>query len=56
VVKTKNDLLRAIHKNSIKRAGQFARKLTQERKDKELILAGMEFEKELADCCRLALE
>ena len=55
--KFKKDILRLIRQNSITRAGKLSREYLQAKpEEKEAIVAGIEFEKWMAEVCDLCLE
>jgi len=55
--KLKDKILRLIQQNSIKRAGKLSREyLRAKPEEKEAIVAGIQFEKWMAEVCDLCLE
>ena len=55
--KLKDGILRLIQQNSIKRAGRLSKEYLRARpEEKEAIIAGIEFEKWMAEVCDICLE
>ena len=55
--KLKDKIIRLIQQNSIKRAGKLSGEYIQAKpEEKETIIAGIEFEKWMAEACQMCLE
>ena len=52
----KNKILAAIQRKSEQRIGQLAGEYTRSKpEEREVIMAGIQFERDLADCCQMCL-